>query len=180
MEKKILPVLGMACAGCSANVERRLKAMDGMKSVAVSLPGRTAMVEYDESKVTPADMKKVVDAAGFELIIDEETRVDTIEKNSYRLQLRRMAVSWVLALLTMAVSMGWLAVGGRDAANQTMLISHSRIWLIADDSFMPMPGDCWFIAQPIWTRLWRCPQPSRSSSASSILSGANSSGEHVA
>lgn len=122
MEKKILPVLGMACAGCSANVERRLKAMDGMKSVAVSLPGRTAMVEYDESKVTPADMKKVVDAAGFELIIDEETRVDTIEKNSYRLQLRRMAVSWVLALLTMAVSMGWLSVGGRDAANQTMLI----------------------------------------------------------
>ena len=112
----------MACAGCSANVERRLKAMDGMKSVAVSLPGRTAMVEYDESKVTPADMKKVVDAAGFELIIDEETRVDTIEKNSYHLQLRRMAVSWVLALLTMAVSMGWLAVGGRDAANQTMLI----------------------------------------------------------
>ena len=112
----------MACAGCSANVERRLKTMDGMKSVAVSLPGRTAMVEYDESKVTPADMKKVVDAAGFELIIDEETRVDTIEKNSYRLQLRRMAVSWVLALLTMAVSMGWLAVGGRDAANQTMLI----------------------------------------------------------
>ena len=75
MEKKILPVLGMACAGCSANVERRLKAMDGMKSVAVSLPGRTAMVEYDESKFTPADMKKVVDAAGFELIIDEETRV---------------------------------------------------------------------------------------------------------
>lgn len=117
-----MPVLGMACAGCSANVERRLKAMDGMKSVAVSLPGRTAMVEYDESKVTPADMKKVVDAAGFELIIDEETRVDTIEKNSYRLQLRRMAVSWVLALLTMAVSMGWMAVGGRDAANQTMLI----------------------------------------------------------
>ena len=103
-------------------MERRLKAMDGMKSVAVSLPGRTAMVEYDESKVTPADMKKVVDAAGFELIIDEETRVDTIEKNSYRLLLRRMAVSWVLALLTMAVSMGWLAVGGRDAANQTMLI----------------------------------------------------------
>ena len=117
-----MPVLGMACAGCSANVERRLKAMDGMKSVAVSLPGRTAMVEYDESKVTPADMKKVVDAAGFELIIDEETRVDTIEKNSYRLLLRRMAVSWVLALLTMAVSMGWLAVGGRDVANQTMLI----------------------------------------------------------
>ncbi len=122
MEKKIMPVLGMACAGCSANVERKLRAMEGIKDVSVSLPGRTAMVEYDERKVSPADMKRVIDGAGYELIIDEDTRVDTLEKNSYRLLLRRMSLSWVFSLLTMSVSMGWIAVGGRDAANQTMLI----------------------------------------------------------
>ncbi len=122
MEKKILPVMGMMCAGCSANVERKLKAIDGVKAVAVSLPGRTAMVEYDEKVVSPADMKHVIDAAGYELIIDEETRVDTIEKNNYRLLLRRMSLSWLFSLLTMSVSMGWIAVGGRDAANQIMLI----------------------------------------------------------
>lgn len=122
MEKKILPVLGMACAGCSANVERKLKAMDGIKSVSVSLPGRTAMVEYDEKIVTPADMKREIDAAGFELIIDEETRVDTLEKNSYRLLLRRTALSWLFALLTMSVSMGWVSVGSPDASNQVLLI----------------------------------------------------------
>ena len=122
MEKKILPVLGMACAGCSANVERKLKAMDGIKSVSVSLPGRTAMVEYDEKIVTPADMKREVDAAGFELIIDEETRVDTLEKNSYRQLLRRTALSWLFALLTMSVSMGWVSAGSPDASNQVLLI----------------------------------------------------------
>ena len=122
MEKKILPVLGMACAGCSANVERKLKAMDGIKSVSVSLPGRTAMVEYDEKIVTPADMKREIDAAGFELIIDEETRVDTLEKNSYRLLLRRTALSWLFALLTMSVSMGWVSAGSPDASNQVLLI----------------------------------------------------------
>lgn len=122
MEKKILPVLGMACAGCSANVERKLKAMDGIKSVSVSLPGRTAMVEYDEKIVTPADMKREIDAAGFELIIDEETRVDTLEKNSYRLLLRRTALSWLFALLTMSVSMGWVSAGSLDASNQVLLI----------------------------------------------------------
>lgn len=122
MEKKILPVLGMACAGCSANVERKLKAMDGIKSVSVSLPGRTAMIEYDEKIVTPADMKREVDAAGFELIIDEETRVDTLEKNSYRLLLRRTALSWLFALLTMSVSMGWVSAGSPDASNQVLLI----------------------------------------------------------
>lgn len=122
MEKKILPVLGMACAGCSANVERKLKAMDGIKSVSVSLPGRTAMVEYDEKIVTPADMKREIDAAGFELIIDEKTRVDTLEKNSYRLLLRRTALSWLFALLTMSVSMGWVSAGSPDASNQVLLI----------------------------------------------------------
>lgn len=122
MEKKILPVLGMACAVCSANVERKLKAMDGIKSVSVSLPGRTAMVEYDEKIVTPADMKREVDSAGFELIIDEETRVDTLEKNSYRLLLRRTALSWLFALLTMLVSMGWVSAGSPDASNQVLLI----------------------------------------------------------
>lgn len=122
MEKKILPVLGMACAGCSANVERKLKAMDGIKSVSVSLPGRTAMVEYDEKIVTPADMKREIDAAGFELIIDEETRVDTLEKNSYRLLLRRTALSWLFALLTMSVSMEWVSAGSPDASNQVLLI----------------------------------------------------------
>lgn len=122
MEKKILPVLGMACAGCSANVERKLKAMDGIKSVSVSLPGRTAMVEYDEKIVTPADMKREIDTAGFELIIDEETRVDTLEKNSYRLLLRRTALSWLFALLTMSVSMGWVSAGSPDASNQVLLI----------------------------------------------------------
>lgn len=122
MEKKILPVMGMMCAGCSANVERKLKAMDGIKSVSVSLPGRTAMVEYDEKIVTPADMKREIDAAGFELIIDEETRVDTLEKNSYRLLLRRTALSWLFALLTMSVSMGWVSVGSPDASNQVLLI----------------------------------------------------------
>lgn len=122
MEKKILPVMGMMCAGCSANVERKLKAIDGIKTVAVSLPGRTVMVEYDEKQVTPADMKQIIDSAGYELIIDEDTRVDALEKNSYRLLLKRMSLSWLFSLLTMSVSMGWIAVGGRDAANQTMLI----------------------------------------------------------
>ena len=122
MEKKILPVMGMMCAGCSANVERKLKAIDGIKTVAVSLPGRTVMVEYDEKQVTPADMKQVIDSAGYELIIDDDTRVDALEKNSYLLLLKRMSLSWLFSLLTMSVSMGWIAVGGRDAANQTMLI----------------------------------------------------------
>ena len=122
MEKKIFPVLGMMCAGCSANVERKLNGIDGVAKVEVSLPGRTAMVEYDESKTSPSDMKRVIEAAGYDLIIDDDVRVDAIEKNNYRLLLRRTVLSWVFSVLTMSISMGWLVVGGRDAANQVLLI----------------------------------------------------------
>ena len=122
MEKKIFPVLGMMCAGCSANVERKLSGIDGVAKVQVSLPGRTAMVEYDESKTSPSDMKSVIEAAGYDLIIDDDVRVDAIEKNNYRLLLRRTVLSWLFSVLTMSISMGWLVVGGRDVANQTLLI----------------------------------------------------------
>lgn len=122
MEKKLLPVLGMACAGCSANVERKLRSMKGIRSVSVSLPGRSAMVEYDENEVSLADMKRLIDASGYELIIDDGVRLDVLERNGYRVLLRRMLLSWFFSLLTMAVSMGWVSVGGRDAANQTLLI----------------------------------------------------------
>ena len=114
--------MGMACAGCSANVERKLREMEGVKDVAVSLPGRTAMVEYDEHSVSPMDMKRVIDAAGYQLIIDDDTRIDELERNSYRLLRRRMLLSWLFSVITMAVSMGWISVGGRDYANQTLLI----------------------------------------------------------
>lgn len=122
MKKKILPVLGMACAGCSANVERKLRAMQGVKNVAVSLPGRTAMVEYDEHLVSPEDMKHVIDNAGYELIIDDEMRIDVIEVNNYRRLLKRMSLSWLFSLLTMSLSMGWISIGSANIANQTMLI----------------------------------------------------------
>ena len=36
MEKKTFAVLGMMCAGCAANVERRLNQTEGVQSASVS------------------------------------------------------------------------------------------------------------------------------------------------
>ncbi len=113
----------MMCAGCSANVERRLSEVKGVASVSVSLPGRTALVEYDESVVTPAVMKEAVDSMGYELIIDDDTRMETIERVNRKRLLRKMFLSWFFAALVMAISMKWIDLGGNDGfANQTMLI----------------------------------------------------------
>lgn len=122
MEKKNIPVIGMMCAVCSANVERKLRSLDGVKDVAVSLPGRSAQVEYDLEVISLQQMKDEVAAAGYDLVIEEDRSVTEIEHRSFVFLRRKMVLSWVLSLLCMSVSMGWIRVGNADIANQTMLI----------------------------------------------------------
>lgn len=122
MEKKNIPVIGMMCAVCSANVERKLRSLDGVKDVAVSLPGRSAQVEYDPGVISLQQMKDEVAAAGYDLVIEDDRSVKEIEHRSFVLLRRKMVLAWVLSLLCMSVSMGWIRVGSADIANQTMLI----------------------------------------------------------
>lgn len=122
MEKKTIAVIGMACAGCAANVERRLNELNGISSAAVNFAARTALVEYDPKVITPQMMKEEIIKAGYDLVIDEDESVAAIERHAYSQLLRRMAASWVFAALTMGISMRWLNVGSTSAANQTMLI----------------------------------------------------------
>lgn len=122
MEKKTIAVTGMACAGCAANVERRLNQLKGVASASVNFAARTALVDYDPKVITPKMMKEEIVKAGYDLVIDEDESVEKIEKTAYRRLVKRMITSWVIALLTMGISMGWLEIGGKNAANQVMLI----------------------------------------------------------
>lgn len=122
MEKKTIAVIGMACVGCAANVERRLNELNGISSAAVNFAARTALVEYDPKVITPQMMKDEIIKAGYDLVIDEDESVAAIERHAYSQLLRRMTASWVFAALTMGISMRWLNVGNTSAANQTMLI----------------------------------------------------------
>lgn len=122
MEKKTIAVIGMACAGCAANVEKRLNELSGVSSAAVNFAARTALVEYDPKVITPQTMKEEIIKAGYDLVIDEGESVAAIERHAYSQLLRRMAASWIFAILTMGISMGRLNVGNTFAANQTMLI----------------------------------------------------------
>ena len=121
MEKKTVAILGMMCAGCSANVERKLNSIEGVASAVVNLPARTALVEYDPKVVSLEQMKAQLDSIGYEMVVDDDRNVEAIERRSYVLLRRRVLVSWLLAIATMCLSMGWVSVGGSDAANQLML-----------------------------------------------------------
>jgi len=122
MEKKTFAVLGMMCAGCAANVERRLNQTEGVTSAAVNLPARTAMIEYDEAVTSPQKMKEALAAIGYDMVVEEDRNVEAIERHAYKRLRHKVIVSWLFALLVMSISMGWIYIGTRDMANQAMMI----------------------------------------------------------
>lgn len=122
MEKRTIAILGMMCAGCSANVEKKLNSLNGVSSASVNLPARTALVEFDPDVITLQHMRDELAAIGYDMVIEEDRNVEAIERRTYTVLRNKTGVSWALAIITMCVSMGWISIGDNSTANQTMLI----------------------------------------------------------
>ncbi len=112
----------MACSACSATIEKKLNSLDGINSASVSLPGRSALVDYDPDKISLQEMKKQINAIGYDLIIEKDRSVEEIRRHEYVILKRKTILSWCFSLLVMSVSMGWINVGSKDLANQLCLI----------------------------------------------------------
>ena len=120
--KQTIPVIGMACSACSANVEKKLSELDGINSASVSLPGRSALIDYDPEVISLEKMKTEINEIGYDLVIDKKTSVEEIEKRTYTLLKRRTLLSWLFAIAVMCVSMRWIDLGSRDISNQVSLL----------------------------------------------------------
>ena len=122
LQKRTIPVVGMACSSCSAHVEKTLSSLEGMQAASVNLASRLALVEYDDARLTPEQMKAAVNAIGFDLIIEQDRSVEEIERREYSVLRRRTLLAWLFAVGVMAISMGWLPVEPQATANQLALI----------------------------------------------------------
>lgn len=120
--KQTIPVIGMACSACSANIEKKLNTLKGVNSASVSLPGRSALVDFDPLVISLEKMKAEINALGYDLVIDKETSVDEIEKREYVLLKRKTVLSWLFSIAVMCVSMRWIDLGSRDITNQVALL----------------------------------------------------------
>lgn len=112
----------MACSACSANVEKKLNELNGINTASVSLPGRSALVDYDPDTISLEQMKAAINGIGYDLVIDKETSVEEIEKREYTLLRRKTILSWIFSIAVMSVSMGWIDLHSRTIANQVSLL----------------------------------------------------------
>ncbi len=122
MAEKTMAILGMMCAGCSARVEQKLNALDGIQTAAVNLSARTALVEYDPQQITLEQMKDELGKIGYDMVIEEDRNVEAIEHRAFLRLRNKVLTSWLFALLLMGISMKGMGNVSQSFSNQTMLI----------------------------------------------------------
>lgn len=120
--KKTIPVIGMACSACSANIEKKLNSLNGITSASVSLPSRSALVDFNPDEVSLTDMKAAINAIGYDLVIEEGGSAVEIEKRAYTLLKCKAILSWIFAVGVMAISMHWINLGNNNTSNQVALL----------------------------------------------------------
>ena len=62
-----LPVRGMSCAGCAANIQKNLSQIEGVESASVNFATSMATVVYDPSVVKPAEFSSRIREIGYDV-----------------------------------------------------------------------------------------------------------------
>lgn len=110
MESRTFPIEGMTCATCVFRVEKALKAVPGVESVAVNLALNEATVAYAPA-TTPKALAQAVAEKGYALVLDRSNQPEGAEARALAI---KTALAWILSiplLLTMVpgldLHLGW-------------------------------------------------------------------------
>lgn len=120
--KKMIPIVGLACSACSANVERKLNSLEGINQASVSLPGRSALIDFNPEVISLETMKHEINNIGYDMVIEGDRSLEEIEKRSFVILKRKTILAWIFSILTMSISMMWIDLGNRDYSNQLAMI----------------------------------------------------------
>ncbi len=64
----------MGCAACATRVEQALKTQKGVAQATVNFAAQTVLVEYDNKTCSPALLLQTVQAAGYDLVMEDDAR----------------------------------------------------------------------------------------------------------
>src|SRR5690606_33544366 len=108
-DRVTIPVTGMTCAACSGRVQRALARTPGVAEASVNLMLHNAVVEYDESAITPEGLVEVIRDTGYgaELPSAELSEIEEQEERdrAQREEFQRLRVKALVSLAAAAVGM---------------------------------------------------------------------------
>jgi copper chaperone CopZ len=66
-------VTGMYCDACQTKIQRALSKTDGVKSATVDLDAGSATVTYDDAKVKPDQIIKIIEKEGYKAEVQNKS-----------------------------------------------------------------------------------------------------------
>lgn len=87
MEKLQIKLGGMSCSFCTETIRQALTRMEGVQEVHVSLAHEETLIEYDPSKVAPAELKDTLVAVGY--TVQDPNKVRTFEEEEEQMRRER-------------------------------------------------------------------------------------------
>ena len=128
LETATYPVTGMNCAACSARVEKTVRGLTGVTRAVVNLATENVTVTYLPGVITPPEIAKAVERAGYGLILPVEgaapAEPGAAAEGARRKQVRLIRLKFIVALAVGAILM------------LMMLIPHS--WLSMETQWIVM------------------------------------------
>jgi Cu2+-exporting ATPase len=109
--KDSFPVLEMTCGACAVSVESMLSSLEGVKSAAVNFATQSALLEYDPSIVSPAQMQATVQSIGYDLVIDKDNQEQIVEEaqtNHYKTVRKKTIWSAILSAPAIIIGMFYM------------------------------------------------------------------------
>lgn len=107
--KQTFPVTNMSCASCAANTEATLNNQVGVIKAEVNYANTSAKVEYIPSLVTAKQLKEAVQAAGYDLLINDSNeakeKLADIKENQYQILRKRAVGALILAAPLFVIGM---------------------------------------------------------------------------
>lgn len=99
-----VPVLGMHCAACASNIERRLGKLDGVESCQVSLGNEIADIKFDSEKISLEKMSSSIKEIGYALDLEslskESRGISSNKKEELKRQKMKVLISFPITIAT--------------------------------------------------------------------------------
>lgn len=109
VQKKTLPVIGMSCAGCAANVQKALRQQKGIRRADVNFANKIANIEFNPTETSLMQLQNAVRSAGYDLLIDEsDDAKDNLEKEEqhhYSILKQKTIISLILSAIVIVLAM---------------------------------------------------------------------------
>ncbi|HAW08268.1 MAG TPA: cadmium-translocating P-type ATPase [Bacteroidetes bacterium] len=145
METVALTIEGMTCASCVRRVEKAISTFSGVSDVSVNLATERASFSYDKETTSLQDIAKVVEEAGYELILPQNTEVseNAPPTNHYEDELKKdliisAAFSIPIFLISMLMMFDWfnhLVPLTHDTINKILFILTTFVIFIPGKRF---------------------------------------------